>query len=104
MEIVSWNCRGLGNLATVQVLIDVVQSKRPGVLFLMETKVNRDKCEELKTQLGFCSCFAVDSFGQSGGLCLMWRDGIELQVCNYEANFIDSLVKFETDDTQWRFT
>ena len=38
MIILSWNCRGLGNLRAVEVLSYLMREKAPKVLFLMETK------------------------------------------------------------------
>lgn len=36
--IISWNCQGLGNQRAVDVLTNLVRSKAPTILFLMETK------------------------------------------------------------------
>ncbi|GLT62551.1 hypothetical protein SLA2020_351810 [Shorea laevis] len=37
MSLLSWNCRGLGNSRTVRNLCQMVEDKRPTILFLMET-------------------------------------------------------------------
>ena len=50
MSIISWNCRGLGNLRIVHALEKVVNKEEPDIVFLMETKVDKkewiDKVKE----------------------------------------------------------
>ncbi|PPR88589.1 hypothetical protein GOBAR_AA32102 [Gossypium barbadense] len=43
-------------------------------------------------------CLAVDSAGKSGGLALLWRDGLDVSVQNYSNFHIDSLVRLENED------
>lgn len=64
MNLLSWNCRGLGNPRTVQILGDVVKSLKPNFLFLFETKLNGDRVMELCKLYGFDECFAVNKEGQ----------------------------------------
>ena len=42
MSCLSWNCRGLGNLQIEAELAALVSSKDPKIIFLMETKVDRE--------------------------------------------------------------
>jgi hypothetical protein len=47
-----------------------VKDKTPNILFLMETKLHRDKMSYLWGELAFDSLFVVDCIGHSGGLAL----------------------------------
>ena len=83
MNLLSWNCRELGNLRTVNALKEVIKKEAPKIVFLMETKSNKewmvmvwDKCE-------FKNGFFVDSNGVSGGLALLWKEEIQLDVQTY---------------------
>ena len=40
MNLLSWNCRGLGNPRIVRDLHHMVKEKKPTLVFLMETKVH----------------------------------------------------------------
>ncbi|XP_031125428.1 uncharacterized protein LOC116027784 [Ipomoea triloba] len=53
--------------------MDLVSSKKPDFIFLMETKVGRAHAERLRVKLGFDGLLYVDSVGLSGGLALFWR-------------------------------
>ena len=68
MIIISWNCRGLGNRRAVEVLVDLVRSKAPTILFLMETKMTVQEMEPIKAELGFQAMIVVSSEGRRGGL------------------------------------
>ena len=38
MSLLRWNCRGLGNLRSVNASKEVVEREDPNIVFLMETK------------------------------------------------------------------
>ena len=80
MSIISWNCRGLGNCLAVRVLADLMSSKRPTVLFLMETKLLVDEMIPIRDELGYQSMLAVPSVRRSGGLALFWKDGVTVRI------------------------
>ena len=58
MKILSWNCRGIGNPATVKELRDLAKNYAPSVLFIMETQINKYRVENLRYSLGFDDSFA----------------------------------------------
>ena len=83
MILFSWNCRGLGNLRTVHALQSLVKTQGPEVLFLMETKLNSREMESIQVLLGFNNMFVVPSHGRSGGLAMLWRQEVGLEIRNY---------------------
>ena len=89
MSILSYNCRGLGQPRTVQVLTDLVKHKKPSFVFLMGTLCYRNQLEGLKNKLGFENLFVVDRVGRSGGLALLWDGNYEAHLIKYAANFVD---------------
>lgn len=89
---------------TVQVLLDLVQSKRPLVLFLMETKMNSQGMEAIRVKLDYDNVFVVNSVGFSGGLGLFWKNEVELFITSFCSNFIDSTVVLNNPPHIWRFT
>ena len=57
MSLISWNCRGLGNLRTVRALQKVINKEDPAIVFLMEMKLDlewiRKVMEWCKIKNGF---------------------------------------------------
>jgi hypothetical protein len=68
MNIISWNCRGLGNPETVCELRRMVKKKHPHLLFLMETKVFTSRLQNLWISLAFDGVLTFDPVGRSGAL------------------------------------
>ena len=46
--------------------------------------------ESVKVKLGFSSKLVVDSVGNSGGLCLLWSDSIDVSLLSFSQFHIDT--------------
>lgn len=90
MSYLSWNCRGLGLPRTIQELKTFLLELKLDVLFLMETKLPAYGMTKLKFGLGYSHCFAVDRRGLSGGLALLWKEHLDLQVQSFSISHIDA--------------
>ncbi|PPS00757.1 hypothetical protein GOBAR_AA19910 [Gossypium barbadense] len=42
-------------------------------------------------------CLAVNAIGKSGGLAMMWKESIKVEIKNYSNNHIDCLIHLEND-------
>jgi hypothetical protein len=104
MKLICWNCRGLGNPRTVKDLCQMVKVKRPGLVFLMETKLRSNKMVEIKHKAGFTNVFVVDCVGRSGGLALMWGEDVDLEIINYNRKHIHANIISHELGTPWKFT
>ncbi|TYJ37050.1 hypothetical protein E1A91_A05G349500v1, partial [Gossypium mustelinum] len=103
MKILCWNCRGAGNLATVRELKQLLAANVPDIVFLCETKIHSNGFHRIRTICRMEGCLAVDSEGKSGGLALLWKEGVNVSVQNYSKFHIDSLVSMD-DGEKFRFT
>ena len=85
------------------MLVDLVKSKKPSFLFLIETLSCRSSLESIKVKLGFDGLFVVDRVGRSGGLALMWKASSKVNLLSFARNFID--VEVEVAGLgKWRMT
>ncbi|KAG8485709.1 hypothetical protein CXB51_019034 [Gossypium anomalum] len=103
MKILSWNCRRVGNPATVRELKQLLVANGPDIVFLCETKIHSNGFHRIRTICRMEGCLAVDSEGKTGGLALLWKEGVNVSVQNYSKYHIDSLVSMD-DGEQFRFT
>ncbi|GLU22891.1 hypothetical protein SLE2022_389310 [Rubroshorea leprosula] len=103
MNLLCWNCRGLRNPQVVRSLIELVRLKKPKVVFLCETLLDRRSTERAKRRLGFQHCFTVERNGRNGGLAMMWDQQLQLHLQSYSANHIDMEVVGVVQD-KWHFT
>lgn len=103
MSCISWNCRGLGNAATVKELRDIVKKYAPSVMCVLETQIHITRVEGLKKTLGFDNAFAVSSLVRSGGLGLFWNNEIKIEILPYSQYHIDAII-IEAGADPWRLT
>lgn len=101
MSCISWNCRGLGNAATVKELREIVKNFAPTVLCVLETQIHRARVESLKSTLGFDNSFAVSSSGHSGGLGIYWNNKTRVELLPYSQYHIDAVIT-EHGSEPWR--
>jgi hypothetical protein len=93
MVALSWNCRGLGNPRTVRSLCRLVKDKKPTLVFLMETKVTRQRVNFLPSRIGLDNMFIVDCRGKSGGFILLWKSTAVVEIQNFSSNHINAVIK-----------
>lgn len=103
MNLLSWNCRGLGSPRTVRVLSDLIKVHKPDFLFLSETISFANKIEELRVKYNFAQCFSVDRVGRSGGLAIFWKNNVNCEITSYSRNHVN--VNFiENGTVVWSLT
>ncbi|XP_062005888.1 uncharacterized protein LOC133723072 [Rosa rugosa] len=93
MIILSWNVRGLGNPSTFNALKKLLRVQDPDLVFLMETKKKEDAMARLCSSLGYNNYKIVDRTREKGGgLALLWKDGLTVEVVDSSPGFIDGIV------------
>ncbi|XP_050252314.1 uncharacterized protein LOC126698852 [Quercus robur] len=103
MRALGWNCRRLGNPRSVRVLRNIVQQWDPDFVFLSETKLRMRSMERKKRSIGFTNGLVIPSHGRSGGLALLWRKEINVDVQSFSDRHIDAIVT-EDKGFKWRMT
>ena len=53
MNLLSWNCRGIGNPQTEQELGDLIRAHSPSVMFLANTWLKKARLTQLRDKLKF---------------------------------------------------
>lgn len=104
MNLLSWNCRELGNPRTVRVLGDLLKARKPDFLFPSETISVASRIEDLRIRFGFAQCFAVDRSGNSGGLAVLWKQHVKCEIMAYSLNHIDICFLDNSNVASWRLS
>ena len=103
MSLVCWNVRGLGNQRTVQELAKFVRAQDPSVLFLAETWADEARLRKLCDELQFDEVWVVGRITRAGGLALLWKNSVDIDVDSASLNHIDAIISKDQEDA-WRFT
>ena len=100
MRLLSWNCQGLEKLRIVQSLHKLVREQVPDVCFLMETRLDKSGFEKHCGDLPFKNKLILKKPNSDGGLLLLWKEEMNLDVINFTDNHIlDKVV--EDDGFVW---
>lgn len=73
----------------------MVKEKQPNFVFLVETLSMKTSLERIRIRLGFDDLFVVEPIGRSGGLALLWKEEMDLELYNYSRYHINAIVKDE---------
>jgi hypothetical protein len=92
MSILCLNCRGCGRPEAVRDIRNIVDLHNPMVLFLSETKMGANRSQDLRWSLGFPNAFGVSSVGLSGGLLMLWKNEVLMDLKTYSKYHIDMWV------------
>ena len=97
-----WNCRGLGTPRSVNALCEIVRRWDPNFVFLSETKLKKKAMESAKRKVGFVYGLVVPKLDKSGGMALLWKENINLEIMGYVGNFINAIVTEADSGLKWR--
>ena len=80
-----------------------MKEKDPTVCFLMETRLDNEGFENLYNNLPFHNRIFAKHPNAGGGLALLWKNTIKLEIINYNVNHVMALVT-EEDRFKWYLT
>lgn len=83
MNILSWNCRGVGLPWTIQSISEVVRQETPMIILLCEPIAKKSKMKWVQIKLGYQGIFVVEPIGRNGGLALLWKEMEEVELLGF---------------------
>lgn len=98
------DCQGLGRFEglTIPRLKGMCKEHFPEILFIMETKHKRNFLVDLQEWLGYARVSTINAVGYSGGLAVLWKISVDIEVRFADKNLIDLHVEF--GDTRFFFS
>ncbi|MBA0664033.1 hypothetical protein Goklo_004108 [Gossypium klotzschianum] len=63
------------------------------MVFLMETKMDKQRMEKVRRSCGFTNGIDIEVEGSRGGLCLTWKGDTAISLQSFSRNLIDVIVK-----------
>ena len=101
MKILSWSVPGLGNPRAS--LKYILQTHRPQIVFICETKMRPMQMDVVRAELKFENYFTIGRNGLGGGLTMLWSSDIAINIASYSQHHIDAEICNEGGQN-WRCT
>ena len=79
-----------------------MKSKNPTLVFLSETKAIVNWMKGFQRKLEFTQGILVPSDGRSGGLAMIWLEGVDVRFMSCSHSHIDVVVHGERGISPWR--
>ncbi|KAL7254943.1 hypothetical protein ACSBR1_009157 [Camellia fascicularis] len=103
LKILIWNCRGAGNNTFRRNMCELLQTHKPGILVLLETKVTYSSTGNFFSNMGLLAATIVDPVGCSGGIWLIWdTDQVNVRASVVSNQYIQATIHKE-DYEEWVF-
>lgn len=103
MNPLAWNCPGLRNPHTERELVEIIWAKNPSIMFLTETWANEARLSRTLSTINFDQKWVVPRTTKGGGLVLIWKNCIKLDVVDSHKYYNNAIINKKSDD-EWRFT
>ncbi|XP_052112461.1 uncharacterized protein LOC127744218 [Arachis duranensis] len=99
MNIISWNCRGVGSKTFPSLIRDLRHEYSANLFFLLETHVNGIRGNQIRHKIGFDQSFVVDATGHAGGIWCLWDSSVwKVDVLEHDKQFVHLKI------TGWPYT
>ena len=82
----------------------MIASEDPSLVFLMEIKLSKEEMTRKKYTLGFTEGLVMASNGSKGGLALLWKKYVMVDIQTFGPWHIDVEVGGTDGSGKWRFT
>ena len=103
-DIVTLHNKGWVIMIIFKALREMVQRWDPNIVFLMETKLKMSAMKREKEKAGFVFGLIVPKAQNCGGLAMLWKKEIKLEIMGYAGKFNDAVVINESSNFKWRIT
>lgn len=101
MSILSWNCRCLGGVSTIPNLRRYIRSTGADLVFILETKCNKEAAIRRIAQLPLPNSKIVPARGQGGGLWMLWANEISVEILESNLFFIAARINLRPRAQPW---
>ncbi|KAE8680042.1 hypothetical protein F3Y22_tig00111392pilonHSYRG00178 [Hibiscus syriacus] len=79
---------GVGSPKFRRHLREHCRESRPDLVALLETRISGINADKVIQRLGFQNSFRVEAHGFSGGIWILWKDGLDVEILTISNQFI----------------
>ncbi|XP_019191705.1 PREDICTED: uncharacterized protein LOC109186233 [Ipomoea nil] len=75
-----WNCQGAASAGFHRTLKQLIWEHKPSIVCLLEPKVSGDQANAICAGFGFSEWVRVEAFGFSGGIWILWKETLLVNI------------------------
>ncbi|XP_039053101.1 uncharacterized protein LOC120195030 [Hibiscus syriacus] len=98
IKILFWNCQGAVSQSFRRIFKDMISRNKPQVAVLMETRVSKRAADSIVHNLGFPNSIRVEAQEFSGGIWLLWKGNIYMDILQASKQFIHGRRKTKVNE------
>lgn len=106
-EIIVWNCQGAGYPNFHRIMKEYIREFNPSVVVLQETRtssISSHVAERVIKNIGWKFSHRVKACGFSGGIWVLWKEAVCVNIEENHFQFVNVKVKFPLVDEWVQFT
>lgn len=83
-----WNCQGAASKKFQSTLCSLLQGHKPTILILVEPRISGLKADKTIRKINYPHSYRVEAVGFSGGIWILWREGVHIEVLVSHKQFV----------------
>lgn len=92
-KFLSWNFRGAGSTLTQLHIKDLIETHKPELLALMETRIQSHRIKPWLQKVGLDGFQGVEADGYAGDICVAWNSSkIDVEIIAANAQIITTII------------
>ncbi|XP_031090984.1 uncharacterized protein LOC115995981 [Ipomoea triloba] len=103
MKTIIWNCQGVASKCFLRAPKWLLSKHRPDMLCLVETKTSGSNANFICIKLGFEKWARVEALGFSGGIWILWSNGLTVDILQSHPQYVHMSVR-ELSGRRWNFS
>ncbi|XP_019157960.1 PREDICTED: uncharacterized protein LOC109154682 [Ipomoea nil] len=88
MIFIVWNCQGAASGSFKRTLRQFCRDFNPSLICLLEPKVSGNQANKICNSFGFDEWIRVEAVGFSGGIWILWKESISIEIVKTNPQFI----------------
>lgn len=93
MKIFCWNCQGDASRGFRSALLQFYKDAKPDIVSLLEPRISGDMANKVCQSLGFDNWIRVEAVGFSGGIWVLSKNNMHMDIITTNPQFVLAKVK-----------
>lgn len=104
MSIITWNCQGALNKKLPSIVKSFISNYKVDIFVIMEPRISGRSADRVIRNLGFPHSHGIEASGFSGGIWVLWRPSVDVEILDNHLQFVHMKVRYLNPSSAFYFT